>query len=62
MVVPILVRHCDWGSAPFGMVQGLPEGAAPVKAFEDRDEAWASVATALRTVVEGIAKARRRPS
>ena len=61
-VVPILVRHCDWGAAPFGKVQGLPEDAYPVTAFEDRDEAWASVATALRTVVEGIAKNPRLPT
>ncbi len=59
-VVPIFIRHCDWKGAPFGAVQRLPEGAAPVSAFDDRDEAWAGVASALRLVVEGIAGARGR--
>ena len=58
-VVPILVRHCDWHAAPFGKVQGLPEGADPVKEFEGRDKAWAGVATALRVVVEKITKKPR---
>ena len=54
-VIPIIVRECNWRSAPFGTLQALPEDGRPVMAFERRDPAWSEIARAL----EGIARQAR---
>ncbi len=54
-VVPIIVRDCDWHSAPFGKVQGLPKDAKPVTSWPNGDEAWADVARGLRRLLKARA-------
>ena len=49
-VVPVLLRSCDWQTAPFGELQGLPKDMVPVTAWSDRDAAWTSVAKGLRAI------------
>jgi internalin A len=53
-VVPILLRSCDWQSAPFGSLQGLPKDMKPVTAWMDRDAAWTNVALGIRAIVEKV--------
>ena len=50
-VIPILIRQCDWKSAPFGSLQALPRDARPVKSWPDQDEAWTDVVNGLRRVI-----------
>jgi internalin A len=52
VVVPIMLKACDWQSAPFGKVQGLPKDMKPVTAWKSRDAAWTHIAKALRMVAE----------
>ena len=47
-VVPIIVRKCDWSSAPFAAIQALPQGAKPVASWRQRDKAWTTIADAIR--------------
>ncbi len=64
-VVPVLIRDCDWQSAPFAHLQGLPTGFRPVGSWPEQDEAWADVARGLRKVVverQGIEAARPAPA
>jgi len=51
-VIPIVLRECDWTSAPFGKLQGLPKDVIPVVKHRDRDTAWADVARGIRAVAE----------
>ncbi len=53
-VVPILLRSCDWKSAPFGKLQGLPKDMTPITTWKDRDAAWTDVATGIRAIVEKL--------
>lgn len=53
VVVPILVRDCDWSDAPFAKLQGIPSGKA-VTSWPNRDEAWTAVARALKETVLGV--------
>lgn len=53
-VVPILLRSCDWKSAPFGKLQGLPTNMTAVTAWPDRDAAWTNVATGIREIAERL--------
>jgi internalin A len=47
-VIPVILRACDWNSAPFGKLQALPKDAKPVTRWPDRDEAWNDVALGIR--------------
>jgi hypothetical protein len=50
-VVPIIVRRCDWHSAPFGRLQALPREARAISTWEDTDSAWTDVARRLRVML-----------
>jgi hypothetical protein len=49
-LIPIILRECDWSSAPFAAIQALPPAARPVTSWRPRDKAWTLVAEALRSV------------
>ena len=52
-VIPVILRHCDWHSAPFGKLMATPRDGKPVRAFPDLDEAFLQVAQAIRRAVAG---------
>lgn len=53
-VIPIILRSCDWESAPFGKLQGLPTvtggGIKPVTKWDDEDEVFTEIAKGIRKV------------
>src|SRR5205809_7623571 len=53
-VIPILLRSCDWHSAPFGQLQCLPRNDKAVTSWQNQDEAFQTIATELRRVIEQI--------
>ena len=48
-VIPIILRPCDWHTAPFGKLQALPTDAKPVTEWSSRDRA-------LYDITKGISK------
>jgi CheY-like chemotaxis protein len=50
-VIPIIVRPCDWHSAPFGMLQALPRDGKAITTWRNRDEAFLEVAMGIRKVI-----------
>ncbi|WP_437520600.1 AAA-like domain-containing protein [Sorangium sp. So ce726] len=50
-VVPLLLRPCDWVSAPFAKLTPLPRDRIPVTRWTDPDDAWANVAHSLRQLI-----------
>ena len=50
-VIPIILRPCDWHSAPFGKLQALPKDAKPVTQWSNPDEAFTNIAQGIRTAV-----------
>jgi energy-coupling factor transporter ATP-binding protein EcfA2 len=50
-VIPIILRPCDWHSAPFGKLQALPKDAKPVTQWSDPDEAFTHIAQGIRKAV-----------
>ena len=54
IVVPIILRPCDWQSAPFAMLQGLPREMKPITSWTDRDAAWTDVSLGIRAIAEKI--------
>ena len=54
IVIPILIRECDWEGTPFEHIQGLPKDMKPVvsRYWFDRDEALISVVIELKKIIK----------
>jgi hypothetical protein len=59
-VVPILLRPCDWKESRFKDLVVLPRDQVAVTRAKDQDEAFAQIATELRSVVADLRSGRRR--
>jgi len=53
-VIPIILRACDWHSAPFGKLQALPKDGKPVTSWANRDEAFNDIALGIRKAVNEL--------
>jgi hypothetical protein len=52
IVIPVILRACDWHHAPFGKLLATPRDGKPVTQWPDRDEAFLQVAQAIRKAAE----------
>lgn len=52
-VVPVVVRPCDWETAPFGTLRALPNDHRPVSEWGNADAAWTDVAKSMRHLIAG---------
>ncbi|PQP34741.1 hypothetical protein C6A37_06175 [Desulfobacteraceae bacterium SEEP-SAG9] len=50
ILIPIIIRPCDWNDSPLGKIQALPTDATPVNTWPNEDSAWT-------IIVQGIKKA-----
>ena len=50
-VVPIILRPCDWHSAPFGRVKALPTDGKEVTKWRSLDEAFLDIVQQLRKLL-----------
>ncbi len=53
-VIPVILRPCDWHTAPFSKLQALPRNAKPITTWSNRDDAFLDVAKGIRKVVEDM--------
>jgi len=60
-VIPVIIRPCDWKSAPFGKLQVLPSNGVPVTRWPDKDAAWLEVAKGIRNVITNTTCVERPP-
>ncbi len=51
IVIPIVLRPCDWSGAPFAGFEALPRDAKAVTLWANQDEAFAEIAKAIRETV-----------
>jgi hypothetical protein len=61
-VIPIILKFCDWHSAPFGKLQAAPKDGKPVVSWTDLDEAFLNVVQMLRNAISSTNKPTRRVS
>ena len=59
-VIPVILRPCDWTSAPFGKLQGLPKDVTPVRKWSDQDEAFLDIAKGIRRAAGEIRTAKEK--
>lgn len=50
VVIPVILKPCDWHSSPFGQLLGTPTDGKPVTMYGNQDEAFAIVANDIRHV------------
>ena len=48
IVIPVILRQCDWQTAPFAMLQPLPRNGQPLSQWKSEDDYFAAVAKGLR--------------
>ncbi|HCF87188.1 MAG TPA: hypothetical protein DEV72_18535 [Ktedonobacter sp.] len=53
-VIPVILRHCDWHTAPFGKLQALPTDGKPILSWSIRDDAYLNIVTNIRKAVEEL--------
>jgi hypothetical protein len=53
-VIPVILRACDWHSAPFGKLLAAPTDGRPVKSWPDIDEAFYNVTRQIRAAVDSF--------
>jgi tetratricopeptide (TPR) repeat protein len=51
LVIPIILRPCDWQNSTFAHLQALPTGAKPIAAWQHRDEAYTEIVKSIRGFV-----------
>lgn len=54
IVIPVILRACDWHHAPFGGILGTPLDGKAVTQWPDRDEAFLQVAKEVRKAAEKL--------
>ena len=54
IVIPVILRPCDWHATSFGKLQVVPQDGKPVTSFADRDQAMLEVTRAVRTAAERL--------
>jgi hypothetical protein len=62
IVIPVILRPCDWHGAPFGKLQATPLDGKPITLWSDRDEAFLQVARAIREAVGRLDERPRQAS
>jgi hypothetical protein len=61
IVVPIIIRFCDWSNTPFSLIQGLPLDAKPVRDWPDPDQAFLNVVEGIKTLLNSTDTSRKKP-
>jgi hypothetical protein len=56
IVIPVILRACDWHGAPFGKLMATPPDGRPITQWPDRDQAFLEVARALRAAADRLSK------
>jgi hypothetical protein len=53
-VIPVILRPCDWHTAPFGKLKAVPTDAKPITKYPNQDEAFLEVVRAIREAATGF--------
>jgi hypothetical protein len=55
IVIPVILRPCEWHSAPFGRLEALPTDGRPVASnWKNQDEAFEDIAKGIRRLVKSL--------
>lgn len=55
VVIPVILRPCDWHNTPFGQLMATPRDGKPVTKFASLDEAFLEVTNEIKRVAKAVA-------
>jgi hypothetical protein len=61
VVIPVILRSCDWKNTPIRSLLVLPQDGNPVNRHADKDQALCEIANEIRQHVEQIQTTRSYP-
>ncbi|MEH2008231.1 toll/interleukin-1 receptor domain-containing protein [Nostoc sp.] len=50
-IIPVILRPCDWASAPFGKLLVMPTDGKPITKFPNQDDAFLEVVNAIKRTI-----------
>jgi hypothetical protein len=53
VVIPVILRPCDWHDTPFGKLQAVPKDGRPITQWPNPDEALLDVVNAVKRILVG---------
>lgn len=56
VVIPVIVRTCDWHTAPFGKLLAVPKDGKAIDLWANFDEAYTDVTKQIRAIVENLSR------
>lgn len=59
VVIPIILRHCDWKDTDLSKLQALPKNAAPIRNFEDEDEGYYSIIDGIKLSIKQLLERKK---
>src|SRR5206468_5199771 len=62
VVIPVILRACDWHDLPFGKLRATPTDGKPVRLFADLDSAFLEVVRDIKAAALEIAGTNRVPA
>lgn len=62
IVIPVILRACDWRHTPFGKLNAAPRDGRPITLWPDRDQAMLEVAQAVRMAAAKVSAPRGAPT
>jgi hypothetical protein len=60
IIVPVILRTCDWENEKFAKFQAFPTDAKAITAWEDKDAAFTDVARGIRQVAKNLYTKRKQ--
>jgi hypothetical protein len=54
VVIPVILRPCDWHALPIGRLQAVPRNGKPVSTWINRDEAMTDIVRGIRMQVDRL--------
>lgn len=54
IIVPIIIKPCDFSSLPIGKFQALPKDAKPINTWSNTDEAWLDAINGVKQVIKHL--------
>jgi len=61
VVIPVILRPCDWKDTQFGKLQAVPANGKPVVKFLTFDDAFLEITDQIKRVVAEINKTKNQP-
>ena len=54
LIIPIIVRTCNWTDSPLGKIQSLPRDGNAITSWNDIDAGWTSVIDGIKIAIESL--------